>query len=177
MPFIIISVIKFRPYTFALKLNSQLAIMIIIVIKDFPPTVAMEQDFVTRTLLQKACHQLQQFSVESSTDTDSGEEGSSDVETMHTRRIKTMEKEILQEPRRTKHDETEPNSFIKDHQQGQEKPKEQRSMGRKADSLPPTGRGEPDPSIPSPALTSSLFPGQQPTIHFPMADELCEYTH
>ena len=152
-------------------------------IKDFPPTVAMEQDLVTRTLLQKACHQLQELSVESSTDTDTGEEGSSDVETMHTRKIKTTEKETLQEPRRTKHDETEPNSFIKDHQQEQEKPKEQRSIGRKADSLPPTGRREggvitpPDPSIPSPALTPSRFPGQQPTIHFPMADELCEYTH
>lgn len=32
-----------------------------------------------------------------------------------------------------------------------------------------------DPSLPSPPLTPSLFPGLQPTIHFPMPDEPCEF--
>ena len=31
-----------------------------------------------------------------------------------------------------------------------------------------------NPSLPSPPLTPSLFPGLQPTIHFPMPDEPCE---
>lgn len=31
-----------------------------------------------------------------------------------------------------------------------------------------------DPSLPSPPLTPSLFPGLEPTIHFPMTDEPCE---
>lgn len=175
------------------------------------PSAQMKRDPITYTLLQKACQQLQQLSIDSSSDTDDSE----------TKEDITSRKHVLRMPRHTKQDQTKPkhdHHHYREHEKpiGQRVTKSDQSEpkpatfdngllhkevalpitcfaetkrrsnkeampGRKpvalSSTLPLTEAREGvtrDPSLPSPPLTPSLFPGLEPTIHFPMPDEPCE---
>lgn len=126
------------------------------------------EDPITYTLLQKASQQLEQLLITSDSDTDEAT---------------TNYRSYLQprKPRYSKGSHSKPNKHQRTTKTDQSEPKPSTSDQRVQETDDTCFTRKPQmPYISEPItlhsqpLTPSLFPGLEPTIHFPMPDEPCE---